>query len=155
MLQNVIRGVKLSFALSLLLILFAGCDEVSKYENYEECLLKEVQECSPVDCRRDAKDFCENYQGKQYSKAFRDEKATQAILGEVESECQKEYEEPVLVTEGLLQLTYIDEDCLKKSKECKQDLVNRYIAKTGKNINPYFYEENLEEEYKECMNRGD
>ena len=63
--------MKLSLILSILL-LFVGCDEVSKYESYEECLLKEVQECSPSNCRREAKDFCENYQGKQYSKAFRD-----------------------------------------------------------------------------------
>ena len=139
-------------------MLFAGCSQEG-YESYDECLLKEMQSCSPSTCKREAKNFCGNYEGKHYSKAFRDEKATQAILGEVESECHKEYEEPVLVTEGpmkgLLQLSYIDEDCLKKSKECKQDLVRRYKAKTGKNINPYFYEEILDEEYRECLNTID
>ena len=63
--------MKLSLVI-LSLILFAGCSQ-GGYESYDECLLKEMQTCSPSNCKREAKKFCGNYEGKQYSKAFRDQ----------------------------------------------------------------------------------
>ena len=55
--------------LSTLLILFAGgCG----YTSSDECNLREAQKCSTDACLIRALVYCEDHQGKQYSKAFRD-----------------------------------------------------------------------------------
>ena len=54
----------------LTLVVLGGCSD-GGYESYDECLLTEMQKCSS-DCKREAKAFCRDEAGKQYSKAHRD-----------------------------------------------------------------------------------
>ena len=54
----------------LTLIVLGGCSD-GGYESYDECYLKEVQKCT-TECRSQAKNFCENKNGEQYSKAVRE-----------------------------------------------------------------------------------
>ena len=59
---------KTSFALSLLLLFAGGCG----YTSSAECNLREAQKCSTDACLIRALAYCEDHQGKQYSKAFRE-----------------------------------------------------------------------------------
>ena len=34
-------------------------DTTSEYATYEECQLREMQKCSPVDCEKEAEDYCD------------------------------------------------------------------------------------------------
>ena len=56
-------------SLFLLTLIATGC--TGGYESYDECLLTEMQKCSS-NCKREAKAFCRDEAGKQYSKAHRD-----------------------------------------------------------------------------------
>ena len=35
-------------------------DATPEYSTFEECQLREIQKCSPVDCEYEARDFCVN-----------------------------------------------------------------------------------------------
>ena len=64
-------NTRLTIASSFLLAFIATSCTDSGYESYDECLLTEMQKCSS-NCKREAKNFCENKNGKQYSKAVRE-----------------------------------------------------------------------------------
>jgi len=64
-------NTRLTIASLFLLALIATSCTDSGYESYDECLLTEMQKCSS-NCKREAKNFCENKNGEQYSKAVRE-----------------------------------------------------------------------------------
>tara|TARA_Y100000590_G_C14949137_1_gene724310 strand:- start:215 stop:451 length:237 start_codon:yes stop_codon:yes gene_type:complete len=40
-------------------------DATPEYSNFEECQLKEMQKCSPVDCEYEARDYCRTLDFKE------------------------------------------------------------------------------------------
>ena len=40
-------------------------DATPEYSNFEECQLKEMQKCSPVDCEYEARDYCARLEVKK------------------------------------------------------------------------------------------
>jgi len=47
-----------------ILLMFAGCSQVG-YESYEECMLREIQKCSPVECGNSADYYCQTLDFKE------------------------------------------------------------------------------------------